>query len=61
MSVPHETLTGVILRAPIRPHLDVDAEPRTITGEGDTYDQAYTALVDQLPEGWDVLHVQRED
>ena len=46
----------VKLIAPIKPHLSED-EPRTITGEGSTYDQARDALLAQVPEGWDVLYV----
>ena len=39
---------------------DVDEhEPIELTGSGDTYEAAYAALEEQLPEGWVLLGIGR--
>jgi hypothetical protein len=53
----------VILTATIRQNPPDDRggytlESRPLEVEADTYDQAYAALVDQVPAGWSMLFVQ---
>lgn len=36
-------------------------DSRAIVASGDDYDQAYTALEQQVPDGWIMLGVQRAD
>lgn len=59
----YDQAVSVVLTSRARPQLsapDVDEhEPIELTGSGDTYEAAYAALEEQLPEGWVLLGIGR--
>lgn len=51
-------LTATIRQNPPDHRGGYTLESRPLEVEADTYDQAYAALVDQVPDGWALLFVR---
>lgn len=58
----YDPVVSYILRSLARPSVtapDNDQEPRELIAEADTYEAAYDQLHEQLPEGWQLLGIDR--
>ena len=51
-------LTSTVRQNPPDPRGGYTLESRQLEVEADTYDQAYAALEDQVPDGWSMLFVR---